>query len=96
MARVDAFRRGDEVLSKFPGGSIMTVLAVEGLKVRCADSQDTQYWFDTIMLERYEHPRRPGETSAATCASDGPRLPDFIVMSSHPAGPVSQMPMMTE
>ena len=54
MARVEAFRRGDEVLSKFPGGSIMTVLAVEGLKVRCADSQDTQYWFDTIMLERYE------------------------------------------
>jgi hypothetical protein len=95
MARVEAFRRGDEVLSKFPGGSTMTVLAVEGLKVRCADSQDTQYWFDTIMLERYEHPRKPGETSSATCTSDGPPLPDVIVMSSRPAGPVSQLPMMT-
>jgi hypothetical protein len=96
MATLEAFKRGDEVLSKFPGRSIMMVLAVEGLKVRCADSQNTQYWFDTIMLERYEHPRRPGETSSATCCtSNGPRLPDVIVMSSRPAGPVSQMPMMT-
>jgi hypothetical protein len=64
MARVEAFKRGDEVLSKFPGGSLMMVLAVEGLKVRCADRQNTQYWFDTIMLERYEHEfleeNRPG------------------------------------
>jgi hypothetical protein len=96
MATLEAFKRGDEVLSKFPGGSIMMVLAVEGLKVRCADSQNTQYWFDTIMLERYEYPERPGEASGATCASDGPRLPDVIVMSSRLVGPVSQMPMMTD
>jgi hypothetical protein len=49
-AGIEAFKRGDEVLSKFPGDSIMTVSAVEGLKVRCADSQNTQYWFDTMML----------------------------------------------
>jgi hypothetical protein len=46
------FKRGDEVLSKLPGGSIMTVLAVEGMKVRCSDEQDRQYWFDTLWLER--------------------------------------------
>lgn len=60
---LEAFKRGDEVLSKFPGGSIMTVLAVEGLKVRCTDRQNLQYWFDTIMLERHEHPRSLSETS---------------------------------
>ena len=49
---METFKPGDEVLSKLPGGSIMTVLAVEGLKVRCADDQDRQYWFDTILLER--------------------------------------------
>jgi len=53
MGTIETFKRGDEVLSKLPGGSIMTVLAVEGLKVRCADDQDRQYWFDTILLERY-------------------------------------------
>ena len=37
----------------------MTVLAVDGLKVRCRDGQDIQYWFDTIMLERCEHPQKP-------------------------------------
>jgi len=30
----------------------MTVLAVEGLVVRCSDNQDRQYWFDTNLLER--------------------------------------------
>jgi hypothetical protein len=45
------FERGDEVLSKLSGTSIMTVLAVEGMKVRCSDEQNRQYWFDTI-LER--------------------------------------------
>jgi len=53
MGTLETFKPGDEVLSKLPGGSIMTVLAVEGLKVRCADDQDRQYWFDTILLERY-------------------------------------------
>jgi hypothetical protein len=52
MRTLETFKRGDEVLSKLPGGSIMTVLAVEGLKVRCSDDQDRQYWFDTILLER--------------------------------------------
>jgi hypothetical protein len=72
MAVVEAFKRGDEVLSKYPGGSIMTVLAVEGLKVRCADSHNTQYWFDTIMLERHQHSPRPMELSVAgpTCDYD--------------------------
>ena len=69
MASLEAFKRGDEVLSKFPNGSIMTVLAVEGLKVRCADIHNTQYWFDTIMLERYQHSPRTVEPSVAepTC-----------------------------
>jgi len=53
MTTIETFNRGDEVLSKFPGGSIMTVLAIEGLKVRCSDDQDRQYWFDTNLLERY-------------------------------------------
>jgi hypothetical protein len=61
MTTLEALKRGDEVLSMFPGGSIMTVLAVEGLMVRCADSQNTQYWFDAIMLERYEPSPRPAE-----------------------------------
>src|ERR1700730_7445880 len=65
MATLEACKRGYEVLSKFHGGSIMMVLAVEGLKVRCADRQNIQYWFDTIMLERYEHPGRRGKTSTA-------------------------------
>jgi hypothetical protein len=52
MATTVTFKPGDEVLSKLPGGSIMTVLAVEGMKVRCSDEQDRQYWFDTILLER--------------------------------------------
>ena len=52
MATTVTFKPGDEVLSKRPGGSIMTVLAVEGMKVRCSDEQDRQYWFDTILLER--------------------------------------------
>jgi len=54
MATIETFNRGDEVLSKFPGGSIMTVLAVEGLKVRCSDDQDRQYWFDDFLLERFQ------------------------------------------
>ena len=58
-AVIAAFKRGDEVLSKFPGSSIMTVLAVDGLKVRCRDGQDIQYWFDTIMLERCAHHQNP-------------------------------------
>ena len=50
---IETFERGDEVSSKLPGGSTMTVLAVEGLKVRCSDDQGSQYWFDTNLLERY-------------------------------------------
>jgi hypothetical protein len=46
------FERGDEVLSKLSATSIMTVLAVEGMKVRCSDEHDRQYWFDTILLKR--------------------------------------------
>jgi hypothetical protein len=52
METIETFNRGDEVLSRFSGGSIMTVLAVEGMKVRCSDDQDRQFWFDTILLER--------------------------------------------
>jgi hypothetical protein len=65
MATLEAFKRGDEVLSKFHRGSIMMALAVEGLMVRCADGQNTQYWFDTIMLERYEPSPRHTETLSA-------------------------------
>jgi hypothetical protein len=71
MATLEAFKRGDEVLSKFHGDSIMMVLAVEGLMARCADRQNTQYWFDTIMLERYERCPSAAETlSAETSASN--------------------------
>jgi hypothetical protein len=78
MATLEAFKRGDEVLSKFHRGSIMMVLAVEGLMVRCADGQNTQYWFDTIMLERYERSPRPSkmssvETSASNDSTDSVR-----------------------
>ena len=58
MAKIEAFRHGDEVCIKAPGRPIMTVLAVEGLKVRCTDRENLQYWFDSIMLERYEHLRQ--------------------------------------
>ena len=53
MATIETFNRGDEVFSKFSAGSIMIVFAVEGLKVRCSDDQERQYWFDTNLLERY-------------------------------------------
>jgi len=53
MATIETFNRGDEVLSKFSAGSIMIVLAVEGLKARCSDDQERQYWYDTNLLERY-------------------------------------------
>jgi hypothetical protein len=71
---LEAFKRGDEVLSKFSDGSIMTVLAVEGLKVRCSDSQNLQYWFDMMMLERYQHPQgvdeMPSTEEFAAATSD--------------------------
>ena len=41
MAITD-FNRGDQVLSKLFNGPIMTVLAVEGLKVRCAVHPDPE------------------------------------------------------
>jgi hypothetical protein len=69
MTTLEALKRGDEVLSKFHGGPIMMVLAVEGLKVRCTDQQNTQYWFDTIMLQRYEHPPSYTETSSAEASA---------------------------
>jgi hypothetical protein len=74
-AAIGAFKQGDEVLSNLPGSSIMTVLAVDGLKVRCRDGHDIQYWFDTIMLERYEHPLMHCESQ---CADVVPRF-DRIV-----------------
>jgi hypothetical protein len=58
MTTIETFKLGDEVLSKLPGGAIMTVLAVEGMKVRCSDDEDRQYWFDTILLEHY-HSTQP-------------------------------------
>jgi hypothetical protein len=60
MATIETFNRGDEVLSRFSGGSIMTVLAVEGLKVRCSDHEDRQCWFDDFLLERYHHQTQSG------------------------------------
>ena len=61
MAMAESFKRGDEVLSKLPNGSIMKVLAVEGLKVRCSDEESRQYWFDTILLERYQRTEPSGQ-----------------------------------
>jgi hypothetical protein len=46
-------QQGRRSFEQFLGGSIMTVLAVEGLKVRCLDNQERQCWFDTNLLERY-------------------------------------------
>jgi hypothetical protein len=63
MAMAESFKRGDEVLSKLPNGSIMKVLAVEGLKVRCSDEESRQYWFDTILLERYHSKEAFGQDS---------------------------------
>jgi hypothetical protein len=70
MVSFEVFKRGDEVLSKVPGSPLMTVLAVEGLKVRCADNQNAQYWFDTIMLERYQHSPMPIGNSLAGTTRD--------------------------
>jgi len=72
MTGAESFERGDEVLSKLPNGSIMTVLAVEGTKVRCSDEQDRQYWFDTILLERCHWGRSRSE---ATGLDPVPRVP---------------------
>jgi hypothetical protein len=81
-ARIEALKRGDAVLSKFPGDPIMTVLAVEGLKVRCVDGQNLQYWFDRSMLERYWDPRTHREVSpVAICESSGP---DGFELSENP------------
>jgi len=63
MAPVESFKRSDEVLSKLSNGSTMTVLAVEGMKVRCSDEQDRQYWFDTILLKRYCWTQHSTETA---------------------------------
>ena len=59
METIETFNRGNEVLSRFSGGSIMTVLAVEGMKARCSNDHDRQYWFDTNLLERH-YWRPPG------------------------------------
>lgn len=79
---IEAFKRGDAVLGKFPGDPIMTVLAVEGLKVRCVDDQNLQYWFDRSTLERCRDPRKHYEASpAAICESFGP---DGFELSENP------------
>jgi hypothetical protein len=78
-AAIEAFKRGDEVLGKFSGSPIMTVLAVDGLKVRCRDGQDLQYWFDTMMLERYE---RPDEASVTTAEGEPPAPRDELTRLS--------------
>ena len=61
MTTMETFKLGDEVLS--PCGSKMTVLAVEGMKVRCSDEQDRQYWFDTSLLERRYWTRSDADTT---------------------------------
>ncbi len=67
MASIAALNRGDQVLSKLFGGPIMTVLAVEGLKVRCTDERNQQYWFDMIVLERYKGEAEEGEAPDDGC-----------------------------
>jgi hypothetical protein len=42
MATFEALRPGDEVCIKVPDSPIMKVLAVEGLKARCADTENLQ------------------------------------------------------
>jgi len=63
MAAAETFERGDEVLSKLASGPIMTVLAVEGMKARCSDEENRQYWFDTKLLERYHWRKSSGQDS---------------------------------
>jgi hypothetical protein len=57
MTTLEAFKRGDEVLSKFPVGSLMMVLAVEGLKVRCADALSNGGRRHIYFEPRYAEPR---------------------------------------
>ena len=45
----------------------MTVLPVEGLKVRCTDERNQQYWFDMIVLERYKGEAEEGEAPNDGC-----------------------------
>ena len=72
MATIGTFKRGDEVLSRLPGGPIMTVLAVEGMKVRCSDEQDRQYWFDTILLERCDWTQSGPDATGQNCSPEAP------------------------
>lgn len=51
----------------------MTVLAVEGIKVRCCDEQGSQYWFDTILLKRYRW-TQPGPEAAGSLPTISPEL----------------------
>jgi hypothetical protein len=74
MAAIEAFRRGDEVYIKAPGSPIMRVLAVEGLKVRCADNENLQYWFDTVMLERCNQLEERREVSSVAIYESGLEL----------------------
>jgi hypothetical protein len=64
MATIESFRPGDEVCVKVPDSPIMRVLAVDGLKARCADIENLRYWFDTVMLERHEPPQEHCEMSS--------------------------------
>jgi hypothetical protein len=37
---------------------------LKGLKVRCADNENLQYWFDTVRLERCNQPEERREVSS--------------------------------
>jgi hypothetical protein len=78
MAMAESFERGDEVLRRLPGAPTMTVLAVEGMKVRCPGEENRQYWFDTILLERC-HSR---EASGQDLLFSGHPEPDWRVLST--------------
>jgi hypothetical protein len=47
--------------------------------VRCRDGQDLQYWFDMMMLERYE---RPSEVSGTIGEGERPTHRDELIRLS--------------
>jgi hypothetical protein len=90
MATIEALRPGDEVCIKAPGSPIMKVLAVEGLKARCADTENLQYWFDTVMLERHEPPHEHCEMSSTEFMNPS-ALTLFLIQISRTRGANSKM-----
>jgi hypothetical protein len=96
MVTIEAFRPGDEVCVKVPDSPIMRVLAVEGLKARCADIENLQYWFDTVMLERHEPSREHCDMSSTEIyeSVSADALPDPDPDQAYSRGPLKNEPII--